>query len=79
MSRALSHALNRRQSAGFNAWAEEAALRLEFMQLLRKGVGFFVLKNLALGFGGWRAGWESAVGKGRGASSRPRSKRVVVL
>ena len=40
---------------------EARALRLEFMQLLRKGLSFMMNRQLALGFAGWRASWDATV------------------
>ena len=65
--------VNRKLSAGWNAWAEMVAMKKEFFQLLRKGLSFMMNRKLALGYAGWKEGWLHRVGRGIAASSMSRA------
>ena len=70
LRRGLSHMLNRKLSAGWNAWSEMVAIKVEFMRLLRKGAGFMLNRGLAMGLARWRelVSEGSAMGKGLASS-----------
>ena len=61
--RCFGHLRNRELSKGLNAWAEMVAMQAEFMQRVRKGLGYMMHRHLALGFAGWRDFWQDQLRK----------------
>ena len=74
----LRHMMNRELSKGLNAWAEMVAMRAEYMQQLRYGLGYMMNRQLALGFAGWRAGWESALEQNAAAAKLSRAPNYAI-